>query len=62
MHGPGLGGIGSTKYLGSVVKDAGNESGLNPEKMPIVEVHMILKGHLAQHCHNEPFFWKFFQD
>ena len=55
FEGPEHGGIGSTTYSSCVVQDACNETGLSPEKTPVVQVKMVLKELLAQRRLNEPF-------
>jgi hypothetical protein len=55
FEGPEHGGIGSTTYSACVVQDACNETGLSPEKTPVVQVKMVLKELLAQRRLNEPF-------
>lgn len=55
FDGPEHGGIGSTKYSAEAVQDACKETGLPPEKTPLVQVLMVLKELLAQRRLNEPF-------
>lgn len=55
FEGPEHGGIGSTTFSACVVQDACNETGLSPEKTPVVQVKMVLKELLAQRRLNEPF-------
>lgn len=55
FEGPEHGGIGSTTYSACVVQDACIETGLSPDKTPVVQVKMVLKELLAQRRLNEPF-------
>jgi hypothetical protein len=55
FDGPEHGGIGSTKYSAEAVQNACKETGLPPEKTPLVQVLMVLKELLAQRRLNEPF-------
>lgn len=55
FEGPEHGGIGSTQFSTQVVADACQESGLNPDATPLVQVIMVLKEILAQRKLNEPY-------
>ena len=55
FEGPEHGGIGSTTYSAKLVRDACEETGLEPESTPVVQVASVLKELLAQRRLNEPF-------
>mmetsp|Transcript_40806 Transcript_40806/g.57367 ORF Transcript_40806/g.57367 Transcript_40806/m.57367 type:complete len:1211 (+) Transcript_40806:109-3741(+) len=55
FEGPEHGGLGSTVISAGFVQEACNETGLSPERTPIVQVLMVLKELLAQRRLNEPF-------
>ena len=55
FEGPEHGGIGSTVFSNGVVEDACNETGLPPDRTPVVQTVMVLKEMLAQRRLNEPF-------
>lgn len=55
FEGPEHGGIGSTTYSARVVQEACDETGLDPESTPVVQVASVLKELLAQRRLNEPF-------
>lgn len=55
FEGPEHGGIGSTQFSSRVVTEACQESGLNPDATPLVQVIMVLKEILAQRKLNEPY-------
>jgi hypothetical protein len=55
FEGPEHGGIGSTEFSSRVIQDVCNETGLQPEGTPAVQVLLVLKELLAQRRLNEPF-------
>ena len=55
FEGPEHGGIGSTAYSARFVQEACNETGLPPDRTPVVQTLMVLKELLAQRRLNEPF-------
>lgn len=55
FEGPEHGGIGSTKLSSRIVKEACEEYACPPERVPLVQVLMVLKEMLAQRRLNEPF-------
>jgi hypothetical protein len=55
FDGPEHGGIGSTEFSSRVIQDVCNETGLQPEGTPAVQVLLVLKELLAQRRLNEPF-------
>ena len=55
FEGPEHGGIGSTEFSNRVVQEFCDETGLQPEGTPAVQVLMVLKELLAQRRLNEPF-------
>ena len=55
FEGPEHGGIGSTTYSAKLVREACEETGLEPESTPVVQVASVLKELLAQRRLNEPF-------
>jgi hypothetical protein len=55
FEGPEHGGIGSTQFSSHAVQKWSEETGLEPEATPAVQVLMVLKELLAQRRLNEPF-------